>query len=118
MARLSADLQRAISKVPGAADVRGEQLAGLPMLEIQIDPKQASRFGVAVKDVLDLIAALGGRPVGEVWPEGGIAERRVPLHVRIPAELRADPIAIGRLPVRGDGPSVPLAQVATVTLVE
>ncbi len=116
LARLSADLQRVLAAIDGAADVRGEQLAGLPMLEIEIDPKQASRFGVAVRDVLDLIAALGGRNVGEVWPEGGITQRRVPLHVRIPKGLRADPIAIGRLSVRGDGPSVPLAQVATITL--
>lgn len=116
LARVSATLQRVLSRIEGAADVRGEQLAGLPTLEIQIDPRQASRFGVDVKDVLDLIAALGGRPVGEVWPEDGIAERQVPLMVRIPAELRTDPIAIGRLPIRGRGPSVPLAQVATIAL--
>ena len=118
LARLSADLQRALRQVPGAADVRGEQLAGMPTLQIEVDPKQASRFGVAVRDVLDLIDALGGRPVGEVWPTTGIAARRVPLVVRFPEARRADPDAIGRLPVRGDGPSVPLAQVATIEVVD
>ncbi|MCC6622254.1 MAG: efflux RND transporter permease subunit [Deltaproteobacteria bacterium] len=114
LARLSGELQRALSKVAGASDVRGEQLAGLPTLEVQVDPQQANRFGVSAQDVLDLVAALGGRHVGEVWPVEGIAERRVPLVVRLPAELRQDAVAIGRLPVRGDGPSVPLAQVASV----
>jgi cobalt-zinc-cadmium resistance protein CzcA len=116
LARLSAEIQRALARIEGAADVRGEQLAGLPTLEIQIDPVRASRFGVAARDVLDLIDALGGRAVGEVWPIGGIASRHVPLHVRIPEALRENPEAIGRLLVRGDGPSVPLAQVATLTV--
>src|SRR5690606_2207828 len=32
--RLSAEVQRVVRAVPGSADVRGEQLAGLPTLEV------------------------------------------------------------------------------------
>jgi cobalt-zinc-cadmium resistance protein CzcA len=66
--------------VPGATDVRGEQLAGLPTLEVTVDRAAASRYGISVRDALDAIEALGGRGVGEVY-EG---ERRFRLQVRVP----------------------------------
>src|SRR5690606_23543394 len=57
---------------------------------------------------LDAVEVVGGRQVGEIY-EG---ERRFPLQVRLPAELREDIEALSSLPVRGSGPSVPLAQIA------
>jgi cobalt-zinc-cadmium resistance protein CzcA len=70
-----------VREVRGAADVRGEQLAGLPTLDVTIDRAAASRYGISVRDALDAIEALGGRGVGEVY-EG---ERRFRLQVRVPA---------------------------------
>jgi cobalt-zinc-cadmium resistance protein CzcA len=69
-----------------ASDVRGEQLAGLPTLDVTIDRAAASRYGISVRDALDAIEALGGRGVGEVY-EG---ERRFRLQVRVPQSLRDD----------------------------
>ena len=45
--RASLAVQRALRGVAGAADVRGEQLAGLPTLEVSIDRLAASRYSVA-----------------------------------------------------------------------
>ncbi len=103
--RLSLDVQRVMKALPGASDVRGEQLTGLPTLDVTVDRAAASRYGVSVRDALDAIEALGGRNVGEVY-EG---ERRFALQVRVPKALRDDIDQIRTLPVSGeDGPLVPL----------
>ncbi len=113
--RLSLEVQRAVREVPGSADVRGEQLAGLPTLEVTIDRLAAGRYNVSVRDALDAIEALGGRGVGEIY-EG---ERRFRLQVRVPAGLRDDVDQIRRLPVSGgDGPLVPLGQIASVRVID
>ncbi|MCC7542599.1 MAG: efflux RND transporter permease subunit [Deltaproteobacteria bacterium] len=113
--RASLDVQRAVRAVPGATDVRGEQLAGLPTLEIVIDRGAASRYGVNVHHALDAIEAIGGREVGEVY-EG---DRRYRLQVRLPAALRDDIEQIRALPVSGEsGPLVPLGQIATLSIVD
>jgi cobalt-zinc-cadmium resistance protein CzcA len=113
--RLSRQVQAAVRDVPGAADVRGEQLAGLPTLEVTVDRAAASRYGVSVRDALDAIEALGGRSVGEVY-EG---ERRFRLQVRVPAALRDDIDQVRTLPVSGEsGPLVPLGQIASIQIVD
>jgi len=113
--RLSLQIQGAVRGVPGAADVRGEQLAGLPTLEVTVDRAAASRYGVSVRDALDAIEALGGRKVGEVY-EG---ERRFRLQVRVPATLRDDIDQVRTLPVSGQsGPLVPLGQIASIQITD
>jgi len=113
--RLSLEVQNAVRAVPGASDVRGEQLAGLPTLEVTVDRASASRLGVSVRDALDAIEAIGGRSVGEVY-EG---ERRFRLQVRIPSGLRDDIDQVRNLPVSGkSGPLVPLGQIASIQVVD
>lgn len=113
--RLSNEVQATLRGVNGATDVRGEQLAGLPTLEVTIDRAAASRYGVSVRDTLDAIEVIGGRGVGEVY-EG---ERRFRMQVRIPAALRDDIDQVRLLPV--SGPSnmlVPLGQIASIQVVD
>jgi cobalt-zinc-cadmium resistance protein CzcA len=113
--RLSLDVQKVVRGIPGASDVRGEQLAGLPTLEATIDRAAASRYGISARDALDAIEALGGRQVGEVY-EG---ERRFRMQVRVPAGLRDDIDQVRRLPVSGEsGPLVPLGQIASIQIVD
>ncbi|MBX3250181.1 MAG: efflux RND transporter permease subunit [Myxococcales bacterium] len=112
--RLSLQVQGVVRGIAGATDVRGEQLAGLPTLEVTIDRAAASRYGIAVRDALDAIEALGGRNVGEVY-EG---ERRFRLQVRVPEALRDDIDQVRHLPVSGNGPLVPLGQIASIQIVD
>ncbi len=113
--RLSLQVQGALKQVRGASDVRGEQLAGLPTLEVTVDRAAASRYGISVRDALDAIEALGGRGVGEVY-EG---ERRFRLQVRVPASLRDDIDQVRSLPISGQsGPLVPLGQIASIQIVD
>ncbi len=113
--RMSAQVQAAVAKVEGATDVRGEQLAGLTTLSIDIDRMAASRYGVNVREALDAIDAIGGRLVGEVY-EG---QRRYDLQVRIPKTHREDLAPIRALPVSGkNGVLVSLGQIASIELVD
>ncbi len=113
--RTSLAIQEVVRTVPGASDVRGEQLAGLATLEVTVDRAAAARYGVSARAALDAIDAIGGRPVGEVY-EGHVRYR---LQVRLPPELRNDLDQIRQLPISGrDGILVPLAQVASVEIVD
>lgn len=82
--------------VPGAADVKMEQVTGLPLLTITPDRAAISRFGLNVAVVQATIeAALGGRVVGKVF-EG---DRRFDIVVRLPEDIRTDLDRLGRLPI-------------------
>jgi cobalt-zinc-cadmium resistance protein CzcA len=109
--RKADELTRVIAKIPGAADTKAEQIAGLPMLRVVVDRTKLARYGINAEAVLDAIAAVGGRHVGEVL-EGA---RRYDLQVRIHAADRDDLDKIGDLQVAGPtGQLIPIAQLATI----
>jgi len=84
--RLSDQLQEILLTIEGAADVAGEQITGQPTLEIRLKQDQLARHGIPGSEVLEFIEAVGTRHVGEII-EG---QRRFPLVVRLPDELRSD----------------------------
>src|SRR5207253_4517099 len=65
--------------------------------------------------VLEMIEALGGKPVGEIF-EGQL---RFPLVARLSEDLRADPAAVRRLEIATpSGQRVPLSRVAEIATVK
>jgi cobalt-zinc-cadmium resistance protein CzcA len=109
--RIGARVVGVLSRVPGAADVKAEQTAGLPVLRIQIDRRAIARHGINAADVLDVVATVGGREVGVVL-EGS---RRFALQVRFAPSARQDLADLARLKVRAPGGAlVPLAQLADI----
>ena len=101
----------AISKVEGAADVKAEQTAGLPLLRIRIDRRAIARYGINAADVLDVISTLGGREAGVVF-EG---QRRFTLQIRFAPETRQQVADISNLKVRAPaGQLIPLGQLADI----
>jgi cobalt-zinc-cadmium resistance protein CzcA len=114
--KLAAQAQRVIQAIPGAADVKTEQVSGLPLLTVQPRRVELARYGVTVADLQDAVsAAIGGRETGLIY-EG---DARYPLEVRLPERLRVDPQALARLPIaRPNGNYVPLAEVAEISSVE
>lgn len=83
-------------QVPGAADVKLEQITGLPMLTITPDRQALARYGLSVEVVQDTIAiAMGGRSPGQLF-EG---DRRFDIVVRLPEVLRTDLDRLAELPV-------------------
>lgn len=104
------ELVRVISQVPGAADVQAQQIAGQPYLRIQIERDQIARFGINAREVLDAVATVGGKPVGQVF-EG---QRRYPLQVRLAPEWRADTQQLEQIKIEDpQGRQIPLTQLAT-----
>lgn len=112
---LGEQVEHLLHDIPGAADVAVEQITGQPTLQIAVDRKALSRYGVAARDVLDIIAAVGTPRVGEVF-EG---ERSFPLVLRLPDAQRHDVKALENtlIPTR-TGAVLPLGALAEVREVE
>jgi len=87
----------------GSADVRVEQISGLPVLSIDVDRSALARYGLTVADVQEVVSiAVGGREAGQVF-EG---DRRFDIVVRLAEEFRRNIRALENLPI-------PLPQHAT-----
>ena len=125
---------QALAKVEGAADIKVEQISGLPMLTLALNRPALARYGLSAADVQEVIeTAIGGKVAGQVF-EG---DRRFDLVVRLPETLRQDIDAIRAIPIplrpdrdqpaspvqraslidRETGPSyIPLSEVAAIDL--
>jgi cobalt-zinc-cadmium resistance protein CzcA len=85
-----------LQRVPGAADVRLEQVTGLPILTIEMNRATMARYGLNVADVQEVVEiAIGGKSAGQVF-EG---DRRFEILVRLPEDVRGDVERLKRLPV-------------------
>ncbi|RIK97582.1 MAG: CusA/CzcA family heavy metal efflux RND transporter, partial [Proteobacteria bacterium] len=103
--RLAGEVQGAVRKVQGAADLKVEQVAGLPVLTVRLDREALSRYGLSAAAVQDIVEiAVGGKGAGQLF-EG---DRRFAIVVRLPDDLRGDPNAIRAIPV----PLPPAAEAA------
>jgi len=115
MLRAANQVAGILRSTSGAVDVKVEQTAGLPFMDVIIDRNEAARLGLAVGAIQDIIgAAIGGRNVGVVF-EG---DRRFDILIRLPEFVRDDVAALENVPVpipsasRGVPLSVPLKRVA------
>lgn len=90
------DIEKVLSSIPGAADVKVEQVTGLPTLSITPDRKRLERYGLNVADVQDVVeVAIGGREAGILY-EG---DRRFDIIVRLPEHLRSNIKTLESLPI-------------------
>ncbi|MDO6423032.1 efflux RND transporter permease subunit [Saccharophagus degradans] len=108
------DILQVVSKIEGAADVRMEQVEGLPSLSVSPKRETLGRYGLNVIQLQDWIAAaIGGESAGVLY-EG---DRRFELIVRLPELLRRDIEGLKSLPVPlPSGDYVPLEEVASLTI--
>ncbi len=112
------EVARVLRQIPGAADVKAEQTAGLPMLRVRVDRRAIARYGIDAAAVLDVIETIGGKNLGIVL-EG---QRRFALQARFDAEVLADLDRLRDLRVAapaeaGAAPRlIPLAQLAEIEI--
>jgi len=105
------EIVRVVSQVPGAADVKAEQVAGLPYLRVKIDRPAIARYGINASQVLGAIEAMGGKVLGQVL-EG---QRRFFLQVRFDAKDRSNADTLRRIRVAdSQGRLIPLGQLAEI----
>jgi cobalt-zinc-cadmium resistance protein CzcA len=96
LVRVAGQVQAIVEKIPGATDVRTQQVEGLPVLTVRINRAALARYGISVADVQALVeVAVGGKSAGLVFD----GDRRFDLVVRLPEHLRTDIEAIRNLPI-------------------
>ncbi len=114
MGATAAKVASILQSIPGAADVRVEQVTGQPTITAIVDRTAAAAQGVHASDAADALAiGLGGREAGIVL-EG---DRRFDVVVRLDDAVRNDPATMQQLPVMREtveagGRTVPLSAVA------
>src|SRR5215468_6040222 len=117
MEKVARQIERVLKTVPGTTSAYAERAVGGYYLNVDPDRAQLARYGLMVGDVQGLIAmALGAEPV-TTTVEG---RERYTVSIRYPRDYRSDPQAIADqvlLPI-ADGGTVPLGQVAKVSLAQ
>ncbi|MCA9468394.1 MAG: efflux RND transporter permease subunit, partial [Nitrospira sp.] len=102
-----------VSKVPGAAETKAEQVAGLPYLRVIINREAIARYGINAAQVLDTVRAIGGRTVGQVVK----GNRRFFIQVRFSPEDRENFERIRNIKVSDPrGRLIPITQLADIKI--
>ncbi|MCC7394928.1 MAG: CusA/CzcA family heavy metal efflux RND transporter [Sphingomonadaceae bacterium] len=109
-------LREIAAAVPGAEDVKLEQVTGLPVLSVAPRRDMLARYGISMRSVQDTVStAIGGRQAGQIFD----GDRRFAIVVRLPESVRTDLDALGRLPIAvpiAGGGFVPLSEIAEIKL--
>ncbi|MHB1556423.1 MAG: efflux RND transporter permease subunit [Isosphaeraceae bacterium] len=124
--RLSLEMKRVISGIPGSADIKTPTAGRLPMLRIKVRRDQLARYGIRASEVLDVVGSLGGTTVGTIFEDDAKdsvhrdkakvrLSARHPLRVRLPESWRTDAERIGAIRVKDAmGRAVPLKELADI----
>ena len=114
--RIGQDLERMLKNVEGTVSVYSERVTGGRYIDIDIDRHRASRLGLNIDDVHDVVRlAVGGMNVTETV-EG---RERYPVNLRYPQGSRDSVQKLRLLPiVTPSGAHIALADVADVRVVD
>ena len=114
--RTTQQIERIVKHVPGVTSAFAERLAGGRYIDIHIDRAAASRHGLNIADVQDVIAAaIGGAVIGETV-EG---LQRFPISVRYPRELRDSVEKLRQLPlITANGAQLLLSAVTDIRVAD
>ena len=114
--RIGQDIERVLANVEGTTSVYSERVAGGRYVDVDIDRARASRFGLNIADVQDVVkSAVGGMNVTQTV-EG---LERYPVNVRYPQRVRDSVQQLRLLPiVTPSGARISLSDVAEVKVVD
>jgi cobalt-zinc-cadmium resistance protein CzcA len=96
MEEKAAAIAETLRSVPGIVDVGVLPVLGKPEIAIRIDRERCARYGVQVADVEAVIQGAIGVKAFTQMVEG---EKTFDVILRLPKEARADPAAIGNIPI-------------------
>jgi len=110
------EIEKVVKGVPGTSSAYAERVTGGRYVTIDIDRAAASRYGLNIKDVQDVVkTAIGGMTVANTV-EG---RERYPINVRYPRDVRDSVENIRLLPIiTAMGSQIPLAEVAKIDVVD
>ena len=114
--KLAREIEGAIKTVPGTSSAFAERIIGGYYLDIEPDRRELARYGLMIADVQQVVSSALGAETVTTTVEG---RERYGVSVRYPRDVRSDPQAIARevLVPLPNGASIPLGQVAKVSLV-
>ncbi|MDE2623385.1 MAG: efflux RND transporter permease subunit, partial [Betaproteobacteria bacterium] len=114
--RVAQDVEAVAMTVSGVSSALAERLTGGRYVDVTIDRAAASRYGLNISDVQQLVAyAVGGENVGETVE--GLA--RYPISVRYPREIRDSVEKLKALPIYTEqGQQITLGAVARVAVAD
>lgn len=114
--RIGKDLERVLANVEGTASVYSERVAGGRYVDVDIDRGRASRYGLNIRHIQDIVqTAIGGMNVTQTV-EG---LERYPVNLRYPQRVRDSVENLRLLPiVTPQGARIALADVANVQVVD
>ncbi len=93
---LADEVENVLAGIPGASDVKDEQVTGLPVLTVELDRPAMARLGINAADVQEVIEiAIGGKKTGQVF-EG---DQRFDLIVRLPDDIRTKIELLKEIPI-------------------
>ncbi|WP_342348162.1 CusA/CzcA family heavy metal efflux RND transporter [uncultured Nitrospira sp.] len=113
LAKIGLQIESLLQSLKGTRSAYAERVTGGYYLDIDVDRVAASRYGLTVGDVQDVIeSAIGGKNIA--WTIEG--RERYPINVRYPRDLRQDVEALKRVLVTTlRGEHIPLAQLSTIS---
>jgi len=111
---VSEQIQNAISKVPGVADLQREHLLGSPQLNIRFNRANISRYGLSIQTVQQYVqTALAGSVITEVFD----GNKRFGVLIRLPHHNRDSVEDVANLLVTTPGgANIPLKTLASISL--
>ena len=115
MTELADQARSRLSKVPGVVDLAIYQAGDVPTQRIELNRDAMSRRGLNVHDIQNSIRiVLGSEKATEIWD----GERRYPVTIRLPSEVRANMEILGHMFVGNPEKRVTLAEVASIGQVQ
>lgn len=94
--QLADEVEHVLADIPGASDVKVEQVTGLPVLTVELDRPAMARLGINAADVQEVVEiAIGGKKTGQVF-EG---DQRFDLIVRLPEDIRTKMDLLKEIPI-------------------
>ncbi len=114
LGRLSEEIERAMKTIPETLSAFGDRVVGGYFLDFDIDREAASRYGLLVGDIQDVIkSAVGGMNITQTV-EG---LERYPVNLRYPRDFRDNPESLKRVLIpTPTGSQIPLSMVADIQL--
>ena len=112
--KIGKQIEDAVIKVPGTVSAYSERVAGGRYITVDIDRLTASRFGLNIADVQEVIStAVGGMSISQTV-EG---LERYPVNIRYPRDIRDSITELRQLPiVTPTGAHISLDEVAEVRI--
>jgi multidrug efflux pump subunit AcrB len=116
LAEHAARVERELRGLPGIGAVTSSSSLVRPELVVRPDSARAADLGVTAEAIADTLRIATAGDYDQALPKLNLAQRQVPIVVRLPAATRGDLELLSRLPVPGARGPVPLGNVATLAL--